>query len=479
MILVTFCISCIVDLFVTKNIDEIVHAMSMAFTIMTVFAKLTLMTVKRNAILHIFQLLQSDTCIIKSDEEAHIQLGYDKRVKKFLLFEHRNVTKQYGGLVCAAVIAISGASVIENVPTRTLPISGWFPYQHSNSTGYWVAYFHQIIALSYGGMIGSSFDIIVFGIMIQNSSQLRILKHRLENFAEIITQHRQHQNITKSHFSIRSLERKILEKLINHHQVIIQFLGETVSSMGHILRDLSSPTPPPWRQCFPFPLYWDRGFPILSSGSREFPTVVRWVLAGLSKYGYDTLVLAWGEQPGGYWETYSHLSNDVFSPVIFLQYTLSSLILCMCVQSLTKLAFMGPEFVFLLVFLGCMLMEIYFYCWYGNEVMLESMDLSISIYKMNWYFLTNESKKDLLIMKTRTLKPIKYTSGTLIELSLDSFTNVGILLFYLRHPLSLLNFRTQYTIFFIKEVPVIYSLQGIHEVVNCYRHMSSRKLQEG
>ncbi|CAD6216186.1 GSCOCT00004404001.3-RA-CDS, partial [Cotesia congregata] len=335
MILVTFCISCIVDLFLTENIDDIVHTMSMAFTIMTVFAKLTLMTVKRNAILHIFQLLQSDTCIIKSDEEAHIQLGHDKRIK--------NVTMQYGGLACVAVIAISGASMIENVPTRTLPISGWFPYQHSNSTGYWFAYFHQIIALSYGGMIGLSFDTIAFGVMIQNSSQLRILKHRLENFTEIITKHRQHQNIKILHFSVRSLERKVLQKLINHHQVIIQ---------------------------------------------------------------------------------YSRLSNDVFSPVIFLQYTLSSLILCMCVQSLTKLAFMGPEFVFLLVFLGCMLLQIYLYCWYGNEVMLESMDLSVSIYKMNWYFLTNECKKDLLIMKTRTLEPIKYTSGTLIELSLDSFTNL-------------------------------------------------------
>ncbi|KAG8034014.1 hypothetical protein G9C98_008495, partial [Cotesia typhae] len=334
MILVTFCISCIVDLFLTKNIDDIVHAMSMAFTIIAVIAKLTLMTVKRNAILQIFRLLKSKTCIIKSDEEAQIQLGYDKRVK--------NITKQYGRLVCVAVVAISGASMIENVPTRTLPISGWFPYQHSNSTGYWFAYCHQIIALSYGGMIGLSFDTIAFGVMIQNSSQLRILKHRLENFTQIITKHRQQENITKSHFSVRSLERKVLEKLINHHQVIIQ---------------------------------------------------------------------------------YSRLSNDVFSPVIFVQYSLSSLILCMCVQSLTKLAFMGPEFVFLLVFLSCMLMEIYLYCWYGNEVMLESVDLSVSIYKMNWYFLTNECKKDLLMMKKQTLKPIKYTSGTLIELSLDSFTN--------------------------------------------------------
>nr|AKO90002.1 odorant receptor 38 [Microplitis mediator] len=333
--LVTFCLSCIIDLFYTANIEDIVHNMSMSFTLIVVCSKLTLVTVKRNEIIRIIKLLDINICRVRCAKEANIQLKYDEKAK--------NIVKKYGGLVCGAVFAVTGASILENIPTKTLPFNGWFPYRHDNSTGFWVAYFHQNIAHFYVAMIGFSFDTVVYGVLLQNCSQLQILKNRLENFVEIINEEKLKDKINGLSRTIRECEHKFIKQCTHHHWIILQFSQE---------------------------------------------------------------------------------SNDLFAPIIFLQYLSSSLILCLCVQLLTKLAFMSPEFIFIVVYLGCMLTQIFLFCWYGNEVIMESSEISSAIYKMNWQVLTNKTKKDLLFMKTQSILPIKFTSGHLIELSLDSFTKL-------------------------------------------------------
>ncbi|XP_057328409.1 odorant receptor 46a-like [Microplitis mediator] len=331
----TFCISCVIDLFYTSNIEDIVHNMSWSFTLILVCSKLALLKVKRNKLVGIIKLLDINICRVRCATEATIQLKYDEKAK--------NLVKKYGSLVCCAVFAIIGASILENIPTKTLPFNGWFPYQHDNSTGFWFAYFHQIITLPVTSMIGFSFDTVVYGVLLQNCSQLKILKNRLENFVEIIDEEKLNNKINGSVCTIRECEHKFIKQCIHHHWIILQFSQE---------------------------------------------------------------------------------SNDLFAPIIFLQYLSSSLILCLCVQLLTKLAVMSPEFIFIVVYLGCMLTQIYLFCWYGNEVIIESSGVSSAIYKMNWQVLTNKTKKDLLFMKTQSILPIKFTSGYLIELSLDSFTKL-------------------------------------------------------
>ncbi|XP_057328388.1 odorant receptor 46a-like isoform X2 [Microplitis mediator] len=327
--MVTFCMSCVIELFHTENFEDIVQNMSMSLSFIVSCSKLILFNVKRNEIINVLQLLVVNICRVRSAEEAHIQL--------------KNLVKKFGGMVCIAVFAINGASIFNDIPTKTLLISGWFPYRHTNSTGFWVAYSHQIIVFSVAPMILFSFDCAVFGVFLRNCCQLEILKNRLENFVEIINGEKLNNKSNGSVLTIRERERNFIKQCIHHHWIILQF---------------------------------------------------------------------------------SQQSNELFALVIFMQYSSSSLVLCLSVQSSTKLVFMSPEFVSMILYLGCMLSEIFLFCWYGNEVTRESSGIHFAIYNMDWQVLTTRSQKDLLIMKTRASLPIRFTSGYLIELSLDSFTKL-------------------------------------------------------
>ncbi|XP_014487704.1 PREDICTED: odorant receptor Or2-like [Dinoponera quadriceps] len=75
--------------------------------------------------------------------------------------------------------------------------------------------------------------------------------------------------------------------------------------------------------------------------------------------------------------------------------------------------------------IGCALMPTFSYCWFGNEVKLKSMELSESIYKMEWPDYSNNVKKGFLIIMNRaTLIPIKFTSAYIIPLNLETFVTV-------------------------------------------------------
>ncbi|XP_011869959.1 PREDICTED: odorant receptor 67c-like [Vollenhovia emeryi] len=71
-----------------------------------------------------------------------------------------------------------------------------------------------------------------------------------------------------------------------------------------------------------------------------------------------------------------------------------------------------------------MFVQIFVYCWGGNEVILKSTGLSEMIYHMDWMSVTTGEQKDLLMIMRRSMKPIKLTSSFLVTLSLESYVKV-------------------------------------------------------
>ncbi|XP_011705153.1 PREDICTED: odorant receptor Or2-like [Wasmannia auropunctata] len=83
-----------------------------------------------------------------------------------------------------------------------------------------------------------------------------------------------------------------------------------------------------------------------------------------------------------------------------------------------------PTTVSLLVYTTCMLVQIFVYCWSGNEVILKSMSIADTIYRMDWPLLSINEKKELLMIMIRSTVPIKFTSSFLITISLQSYSNI-------------------------------------------------------
>ncbi|XP_015432303.1 PREDICTED: odorant receptor 49b-like [Dufourea novaeangliae] len=74
-----------------------------------------------------------------------------------------------------------------------------------------------------------------------------------------------------------------------------------------------------------------------------------------------------------------------------------------------------------LMYTACTLLQIFYYSWYGNEVKLKSLEVPGIVFESDWMFLSNSSKKSLLIIMQRASVPIEFTCVHLLSMNLDSF----------------------------------------------------------
>ncbi|XP_028047933.1 odorant receptor 49b [Monomorium pharaonis] len=77
------------------------------------------------------------------------------------------------------------------------------------------------------------------------------------------------------------------------------------------------------------------------------------------------------------------------------------------------------------MYMSCMLIQIFLYCWYGNEVKLKSLQIISDLFEMEWFTLDQNTRKDLLIIALRGRMPIEFSSAYVIPMNLNSF--VGLL----------------------------------------------------
>ncbi|XP_011869942.1 PREDICTED: putative odorant receptor 85d isoform X1 [Vollenhovia emeryi] len=120
---------------------------------------------------------------------------------------------------------------------------------------------------------------------------------------------------------------------------------------------------------------------------------------------------------------FAEMANEIFSQVLFVQFFASILILCASVYYLSS-PITVADFVTLIIFTFCMFVQIFIYCWAGNEVMLKSTGLGEAVFEMDWILMTISERKDLLMIMKRSTKPIKFTSTFLILKTSYSAFNV-------------------------------------------------------
>ncbi|XP_011298091.1 odorant receptor 46a, isoform B [Fopius arisanus] len=116
--------------------------------------------------------------------------------------------------------------------------------------------------------------------------------------------------------------------------------------------------------------------------------------------------------------------NDVFNAVVFLQYSLSTLLICVSIYNLANTNIMSSEGSGIILYLGCMLMEIFIICAAGNELTLVSESISDAIYEMDWTELNGSTIQSLILIMTRTTHPIVFKCGSIVEMSLESFKSL-------------------------------------------------------
>ncbi|KAI4502477.1 hypothetical protein M0802_002389 [Mischocyttarus mexicanus] len=115
----------------------------------------------------------------------------------------------------------------------------------------------------------------------------------------------------------------------------------------------------------------------------------------------------------------------------------NTMTVCFTLYQLTKLSPTSVEYAKMSLYMYCMLIQIYLYCWYGNLITLKSKEIIDKIFGIDWTILNSSMKKSLLIMMNRTIKPISMVVMKVFALNLDSFISVNLYFRLLKRPIRL------------------------------------------
>ncbi|XP_011705964.1 PREDICTED: odorant receptor 49b-like [Wasmannia auropunctata] len=103
---------------------------------------------------------------------------------------------------------------------------------------------------------------------------------------------------------------------------------------------------------------------------------------------------------------------------------MSTLVVCFSLYQISKTT-AKAKYIEMTLYISCMLTQIFFYCWYGNELKIKSHQMIDKIFEMEWLELDENKKKSLMIIMKRAIVPIQITCAYIIPMNLSSF--VGIL----------------------------------------------------
>nr|AKO90001.1 odorant receptor 37 [Microplitis mediator] len=117
-------------------------------------------------------------------------------------------------------------------------------------------------------------------------------------------------------------------------------------------------------------------------------------------------------------------TNELFSSVVFVQYTVSALLLCTIAYLMSHTDTMTMSFAGNLAFFTAMFIQILLPCYCADKLSYEFLDISTGIYDTNWHYLSNNIRKSVVIILRKSYRPVIITSSFFIVLSLESFTKV-------------------------------------------------------
>ncbi|CAL1676395.1 unnamed protein product [Lasius platythorax] len=120
---------------------------------------------------------------------------------------------------------------------------------------------------------------------------------------------------------------------------------------------------------------------------------------------------------------FAFMVNKKFRSIITVQFVVSMLVVCFNLHQLTQMS-INAKYIQIMLYMCCMLTQISFYCWYGNEVKLKSQQLVNNVFEMEWLTLDHNMQKSLLIIMIRGMVPIEFNSAYVISMNLESFVSL-------------------------------------------------------
>ncbi|XP_068910432.1 odorant receptor Or1-like [Tenebrio molitor] len=117
-------------------------------------------------------------------------------------------------------------------------------------------------------------------------------------------------------------------------------------------------------------------------------------------------------------------TNKFANWIILAQFFTSAGTIGITLFQMTAVAPLSSEFFSCIAFTFSMTLEIFIYCWFGNEVEIKSRNVVYTVFKSNWTDASMEVKKNMIFFVMRCQRPVKMSALNLFYLSLDTFMRI-------------------------------------------------------
>ncbi|KAJ3663422.1 hypothetical protein Zmor_007685 [Zophobas morio] len=117
-------------------------------------------------------------------------------------------------------------------------------------------------------------------------------------------------------------------------------------------------------------------------------------------------------------------SNQFFNWIVLVQFFVSAISIGMTMFQLTVVAAFSSEFYSCLFYGNAVVVEIFMYCWFGNEVEIKSSNIPYAVFESDWTDASLEVQKNVVFFILRCQKPIKVSALNLFYLTLDTFVKI-------------------------------------------------------
>ncbi|XP_044766729.1 odorant receptor 4-like [Coccinella septempunctata] len=121
---------------------------------------------------------------------------------------------------------------------------------------------------------------------------------------------------------------------------------------------------------------------------------------------------------------FSRRLNRMFNYYTFIQMALCILLFCTAMYRLSIVEFDNLDFLPILAFIGTISIQLFLYCWFGNEVNHKSSKLHWAAYQSDWVGSPMSFQKKLCVFMRKTKEPIQIYALSFFPLNTVTFTSV-------------------------------------------------------
>nr|WCC57422.1 odorant receptor 22 [Papilio glaucus] len=116
--------------------------------------------------------------------------------------------------------------------------------------------------------------------------------------------------------------------------------------------------------------------------------------------------------------------ESIFGEAMVVQFFVMAWVICMTVYKIVGLAVLSAEFCSMAIYLGCMLAQLFIYCYYGTQLKYESECINQSIYECEWMSLSPAMRRQLLVLMVRSSRPLAPCIAYIVPMSIETYISI-------------------------------------------------------